>query len=213
MHKDVRSTVDYIGGLRVMGIDIGYRKTGMCVVDVSADRLVAAVTFDNKKADGTTAHSDFAGCWMLGEAISEFISLWNPRALFAEIPHGGGQGARAHRCMGMATAVLSEALRRTRRTLPFELYTPGGVEELLGIRITGGCAKRKGISGKGKLRAWKKQRLEEAVIGAYPDFVEWPNTVRLKEDAVDSAAAVLAGKANGKLYAKIAGTLHAESGR
>lgn len=180
---------------RIAGVDAGFRKLGLSLVvaDRAGERLVAAETVDNAAEEGSTMQSDVRCCFILGESLSEFIRKQKPDAIFIEMPGGGGQGARAHRCMGLATGVVTEVLRVS--GVQFQVYSPGRVEELLGIKAKRGDKE----FTKAGMRAWKKSRLEERVMAAFPDFTGWPSTLRLKEDAVDSVAAILAGKAEGKL--------------
>jgi Holliday junction resolvasome RuvABC endonuclease subunit len=189
---------------KIVGVDAGFRKLGLSLVlaDKDGEKLVVAETIDNQGEDGSTMQSDVRCCWILGDRFSDFIKRHKPDGIFVEMPGGGGQGARAHRCMGLATGVATEVLRAS--GIPCQIYSPGRVEDLLGIKAIRGDKSGPPLYPGVKLtkagtRAWKKARLEEKVLAAYPDFEGWPKTLRLKEDAVDSVAAVLAGKAEGHL--------------
>jgi len=186
------------------GLDVGFRRTGIALfrLGVEVDELIVADTIesdDNKT--GTTLQDDFKACWSLDKRISEFLTVHEITGLFLEFPHGGGQGARSHRCMGMATGLMVSLLRRW--NIPFEIYSPADVERSLGIFLTNPEAKALGISGKGKLGAFKKERMQERVNEAFPLFDGWPGTVELRKDAYDAAATFLAGRENNSLYAKL----------
>lgn len=181
-----------------VGMDVGFRKTGLAFFQVSAagDELVDAVTVctGDDVADSVLA-GDVLSCLTWCERVDGFMAKHSPVLLFAEVPHGGAQGARANRCMGMATALAAAYLHS--RLIQFEIYSPHDVEKALGVVLPVGEGRK---LSKGDRTAWKKSRLAKKVSEAWPGFKAWPSTKRLREDATDAAAAYLCGRLTSELY-------------
>ena len=182
----------------VMGMDAGYRKLGLSVFRSSAeiDVLLEADTVENppSKDNDYVMQEDILGCWKLATGLDRLLIKYHPDAVFIEMPHGGGQGARAHRCMGMVTGVMTSVFYQ-HQGIYFKMFSPREVEESLGIKAKPG----EGKGSKGAKRAEKKKRIQEIVLASYPDFKGWPHTKRLLEDAADSVAAVLAARSSGEI--------------
>lgn len=190
------------------GMDAGFIKTGFAVFDLEHnDSLIRATTLTSdsaaeKEAAHYVALADARACANALMKWHNFFEEYKPKGVFIEIPSGGAQGARANRCMGMATAMVMGFLDR--HNVAFELYLPSDVELALGIHLNRDDAKKRGFS-KGDATAWKKQRLKDIATGTYPEFDRWPSTKALAEDSYDAVAAFLCGKDHGQLYAKLMG--------
>lgn len=190
--------------LVVVGVDVGFRRTGLSAIRLEANRdeLYAATTVAPKPAkDSTSVARNVSDCWTMRDGIIAFIEEHKPTALFAEMPHGGSQGARAGYCMGMATGLILGTLAGL-PDLAFELYSPMEVEVALGIKLAPSEAKKQGLK-KGDAAKWKKERLRNVVVAEWPLFNGWPEKVEVQQDAMDSAAAFLCGRANNRLYANL----------
>src|SRR5690606_10564162 len=107
----------------VLGIDAGFQALGIVVVRlqprgdgvVGYERLVVhgeAVKTErtSKKRGIRVADDDAERCQRLAQALKRVIETWKPAGAIVELPHGGAQGARANRAMGMATGVVTSAL-------------------------------------------------------------------------------------------------------
>lgn len=186
--------------LIAVGMDVGFRKTGLTAfrIDQARDELIAARTiYTGDDVASSVSTGDILSCLTWCERLDEFVCQHPPAMVFAEIPHGGAQGARANRCMGMATALAAAYMHH--RALKFEFYSPHQVEKALGVDLAPGDAKK---LTRGEKTAWKKSRLAQLVLKEWPDFQGWPSTKRLKEDALDSAAAFLCGRLSSEIYLK-----------
>ena len=191
--------------LYLMGMDVGFRKTGYSIFEMGPvdDDLIFATTLLQEKDDSKTTSSvqkDIFAIYDLLDGLDAAFNKWHPAAVFCEIPHGGSQGARAGRCMGIATALIVTYLRQ--RKEHYELYTPGEVELNLGVKLAPQVAKKKGLK-KGEATKWKKERLAEIVIRNWPLFDGWPERAAEAEDAIDSAAAFISGRVANNLYKRI----------
>jgi len=162
-----------------------------------------AVTLGDK-----VVYSDAGLCVRLVDNLCDV--LWGARAAFIELPSGGSQGARAGRCMGMSTAVVVTTMRlfgrvhdSTRAPVLFEgheIYAPDDVEKALGIHLTPGEAK---AMKKGDKTKWKKERIREAVVRAFPAFDDWPPVKNDTQDAYDAVAAFLCARKRNLLYGEL----------
>ena len=191
--------------IKAVGLDVGFRKTGAVLFHMypEYDELVLADTLlSEKDKSGSTLHEDVKACWTLYERIKKFLSAHKPVGAFLEMPHGGGQGARAHRCMGMATGLVT-ALMFAQKQIKFEMYSPIDVAMGLGIHLLPNEAKKLGVYGKGKLTKWKKERLQEKVDQEFPLFTAWPKLKAEREDAYDAAGTFLAARSTGGLYDRL----------
>ena len=185
----------------VMGMDLGFRKTGTTVFNVSeagSYKLMAAdtLTYDPIKGLSVMAQ-DLSDSQTMYTMLTDKITAYEPRNICVEVPHGGGQSARALRCMSLITGVLASIMTEN-PSIRFHLFSPGTVEKALGIHLGRNEAKAKGLT-KGKLGAWKKQRIKDYVLREFSYFKGWPETKALAEDAYDSAAAFLCGIKGGTL--------------
>lgn len=187
--------------ITVMGMDAGYRKLGLSVFKstLEFDDLLEAATVENPpgKTNDYVMQEDILGCWKLAGGLDQLLRKYTPDAVFIEMPHGGGQGARAHRCMGMVTGVMTSVFY-AHQSIYFKMFSPREVEEALGIVVKAEKGKeRKG--SKGDRRAEKKKRIQDVVLASYPKFAKWPKQKRLFEDAADSVAAVMTARIGGEI--------------
>lgn len=195
----------------VFGIDVGFRKTGVTVfrIDQTPDELVYAATLrsDDRELE-RRADADTASVISIVTELRKLVLNFKPVAFFIEVPHGGGQGARALHCMGMAKAMIAAVIAY--EAIAYELYTPVSVEKALGIEakktkpaeLTGMSA-----SARAKLRTehskLKKAKLKDAATSTWPHFDGWPTSAELAEDAYDSACAFIAGQKLNQLYGRL----------
>lgn len=183
-----------------MGLDIGFRKTGVAVFSTTKekDELIFATTVQGVREElGSTMEEDIFAVLSQFRVLDSLIKEHQPCAIFMELPHGGAQSSRAARCMGLATSMAAGLMFMNLPTIGFELFIPNDVEKAIGIWLSRSDAKDRGLK-KGELTKWKKQRSKEAVVKAFPDFKGWPKTIALAEDAYDAAAAFMAGRAIAK---------------
>lgn len=184
------------------GMDVGYRCTGLTLFELNKeDLLLEACSICPKPTkDGSAVLKDVTDCYALLDGMRTILRKWKPKAVFVELPSGGAQSSRAARCMGMATALVLPFLQY--EDFGFELYAPNEVETELGIHLNPGEAKKLGLK-KGEMTKWKKARAKTLVEKEWPDFKGWPERAALAEDAYDSAAAFLCGRARNRLYKRL----------
>lgn len=190
--------------LVIVGMDVGFRRTGLSAIrlEKNRDELYAATTImPEESVESTSVARNISDCWAMREGIVKFIEEHEPVGLFAEMPHGGSQGARAGYCMGMATGLVLGMLAGW-PDISFELYSPMEVEVALGIKLAPGEAKKRKMK-KGEAGKWKKQRIRDTVTAEWPLFNDWPEKAEVMQDAMDSAAAFMCGRASNRLYAKL----------
>lgn len=195
--------------MNVAGIDIGFRKTGITVFELTStkDSLLFAATlgtgFEPSNKAGKVAEDDIKAVINMLSELDATIKEWHIEAAFIEIPAGGGQSARAGRCMALATG-WAAALMHYHSQLQHEFYKPSEVERALGISLSREEAKDMGLTKKkGQLTKYKKARMKAVVLAAFPHFTGWPTTKAYAEDAYDSAAAFLCGIAKQSLYQRL----------
>ncbi len=185
-------------------MDVGFRRTGLSAIrlEKNRDELYAATTVaPGESKDSTAVARNVSDCWAMRDGIVRFMEEHRPVAIFAEMPHGGSQGARAGYCMGMATG-LTLGMLAGWPDIRFELYSPMEVEVALGIKLAPNEAKKMGLK-KGQTSEWKKRRIREAVVAEWPLFNDWPERAAIQQDAMDSAAAFMCGRAANRLYARL----------
>lgn len=182
----------------MLAMDVGFSKTGTALfeIGVEQDILIRAETFMNEldKSIGSVVHQDYLASATLFQKLLKYALGSHISGLIAELPGGGAQGARANRCMGIATGMFA-SLTCILGSTPFEFYSPNQVERALGIELKAGDAKgmKKGMKTK-----WKKARMRSTVLEEFHQFDEWPRTVELAEDSYDAAAAFMASRLMGE---------------
>ena len=162
----------------ILGIDAGFTHMGVVVVDWPAKRIVYKDTMQTKKSAGKrglrVADDDAERCQYLVRALLAVLRDWQPAGAVVELPSGGSQSARAHRAMGMSTAIVAAVLEMG--GIPTEWVTPMAVKK----------------ETTGHVHA-SKQDVQSAVstLFTWPD-VRTPATVF--EHQADAAAAVWAAR-------------------
>ncbi len=191
--------------MNVAGIDVGFRKTGITIfrLDHEPDELVFAATvghdFKPSKQAGKVAADDVASVQNMLGCIENVLLSWEVLGTFIEIPSGGAQSARAARCMALATGLIASFMHQ-HQEMTHAFYQPREVEKKLGIYLGRNEAKELGFKKSGELTKYKKERMRNLVLAAFPDFTAWPKQKALAEDAYDSAAAFLCGRATNVHY-------------
>jgi Holliday junction resolvasome RuvABC endonuclease subunit len=162
----------------MLGVDIGFVKTGWALGEIIGDgeyhiRAVGCIATerDAHKKALRVADSDVERCQIIVRELMKVIHEHQPRSMVVELPHGGARGARALRCMGMATALAAAMAEFL--ALPVEWVTPGEV--------------KKAVVGK---RSGSKDSIKDAVRADYPE-IEWPNATMLHEHIADAVGALL----------------------
>lgn len=193
--------------MNVAGIDVGFRKTGITVfrIDRDPDELVFATTvgtdFKPSKKAGSVAFDDVMAVQHMFRCVEDVLIDWEVEATFIEIPSGGAQSARAARCMALATGYIASLTYKHPKIL-HAFYLPREVEKKLGIYLGRIEAKALGFKS-GELTKYKKERMRDLVLAAFPEFDGWPKQKALAEDAYDSAAAFLCGRVTDVHYREI----------
>lgn len=98
----------------VWGIDAGFNNSGVVVakpVKTGIETLVHAVvirtkSLRSKKNKMTVMLDDVQRLQTLARGLGELYEQYPPAFIAIEMPHAGAQGARANRCMAMATGVF-----------------------------------------------------------------------------------------------------------
>jgi len=185
---------DKIKSPMILAFDVGFSKTGTALFEIGPekDTLLKVFTYQNglDKRIGSVVHQDYQAVTTMFGDLHTAALVANVSGIVAELPSGGAQGARANRCMGIATGMFA-CLTYVFPHIPFEIYTPHEVEVALGIALKAGDAK--GMK-KGDKTAWKKSRMQAMVLDDQPAFRGWPTQKYLAEDSYDAAAAFLASR-------------------
>jgi len=183
----------------LLGIDVGFANLGICAFEFREERNPLLVKVDvirtkpNKTKqnlrktddDLTRAHST----WLALEQF--YYELPGPVACnfiaAVEMPHGGAQGARANRLMGMASTLVAGWLWS--HAIPFEHYSPGEIKEFTTGREKGSKeAVLKGLHDKllGDFKAGGED-IEEVLVDVINEYQE-NDGKGLIEHAVDAVA-------------------------
>lgn len=161
----------------VLGIDAGFQACGIVVAQ--GRTILHAATWRTerqaKKRGIRVADDDAERCQVLARFLLRLIREWRPQGAVVELPHGGAQGARANRSMGMATGVVAAVLEAA--GLPAEWVTPSDVKKAAGGR-----------------RDASKADVEQAVRRAFTWQAEPPKTRAEAEHVFDAAGALLAAE-------------------
>jgi hypothetical protein len=178
----------------MLAFDVGFSKTGTALFEIGPekDTLIRAFTYQNEldKSMGSVVHQDYQAITTLFSKLYDLTDSLPVSGIVAELPSGGAQGARANRCMGIATGMFA-CLTYVFPNVPFEIYSPHEVEVALGIALKAGDAK--GMK-KGEKTAWKKARMQAMVLEDQPEFRGWQPQKYLVEDSYDAAAAFIASR-------------------
>jgi len=98
--------------MNVLAIDVGFAASGMAVFDISkspAELLHVACSRPKKdtKKHHYVADSDVDRVRRMTSDIKHVVDTYNICLFIVELPSGGAQGARANRCMGIATGMIA----------------------------------------------------------------------------------------------------------
>lgn len=124
----------------LLGIDVGFANLGICAFEFREERnpLLVKVDVIRTKPDKTKQNlrktdDDLTRAHSTWLALEQF---YYEQGLYAtgkstiaavEMPHGGAQGARANRLMGMASTLVAGWLWS--HAIPFEHYSPGDIKK------------------------------------------------------------------------------------
>jgi len=170
----------------VMGIDIAFDKTGISLMEVSHEgkQHIAGVwgIESQKGAPPGKAHIyksdiDCQRAQYLASEVRKLVADWGPLLIVVELPHGGAKGARAARCMGIATGVIGAlgAVWKDRGYPVIRWITPGDGK----------------VAALGK-KSGSKAEVIKAISERYPGF-DWDSQkAKFLEHICDSVAAILA---------------------
>lgn len=159
--------------IRVAGVDLGFRVTGVALADITPQgALVAAGAYcvktaqDPGKKSMFVSHQDADCAEHLAKHLVELLNQPAIQLVCVELPHGGAKGARANRCMGIATGVMASVRMVLKRSM--EYYTPRDTR--IAATGTDEATKQQVIDAMHGLYEWQEQRpreLEEAVADAF----------------------------------------------
>jgi len=165
----------------MLGIDIGFAATGWVAAEVIGNgeyRPIASGVIvtekDNHRRGLRVADSDVERCQVILRELTRTFCDHRPKALAVELPTGGAQGARANRCMGMATAIAACIVDDW--GLPCAWVTPQEV--------------KKAVTGQ---RNASKQQMIGAIRSGYPEL-QWPKGKTHHEHVADAMGALLAAR-------------------
>lgn len=125
----------------IIALDVGFKFTGLVIatprpqeyegMDATVLELRSHVirvedcpSYSTRKTNVRVASRDFEGCrWMYKQGFSWIQNAnLNVEGVVLELPSAGAQGARANRCMGMATGVAAAFAEEF--SAPIEVYLP-----------------------------------------------------------------------------------------
>lgn len=112
----------------ILAVDVGFVATGVALMAREGAgwraAMVACISAppDPRKRKLLVAHQDAARVAHIARRLRDIVRNYGVKRIVVELPHGGAQGARANRCMGMATAMIV-ALAEC-EGLAAEYYTP-----------------------------------------------------------------------------------------
>lgn len=173
---------------RILGIDAGFACLGLVVMageQVLHAEAVRTEPAQRKKAL-RVADDDAERCQFLARELARVIDTWKPAGAVVELPSGGAQGARSHRTMGMATAVVASVLEIT--GIAAEWVTPLGVK---------------------KAAAGRKDASKAEVATAVREWLDWSGVAlpqaKIEREAIYDAAGALLAARQGTLFRVLAG--------
>ena len=114
----------------IIGVDLSFRNTGLVIAapthtELGYDLLEVANVKTEKAAKKKAlyvAQDDIQEAQALCKGIMDFIQSYDATAVVVELPTAGAKGARANRCMGMASGIIASIASET--GLPFIWIQP-----------------------------------------------------------------------------------------
>lgn len=163
---------------RLLAIDAGFAAMGIVVAEGPHVLYAETVRTERtaKRRRIRVADDDAERCMQLARRLLWVIRALGVAGAVVELPHGGAQGARAARAMGMATGAVAAVLESM--SLPAEWMLPGEVKAAVAGR-----------------RDATKQDVA-AAVKAKLDWsqVEVPQAQAEAEHIYDAAAALIAAR-------------------
>lgn len=187
--------------MNVLGLDLGFRNTGIAAIEMreDGDFIIAAHTVVSVEDQlQYAALRDVSSVMSMFHQVSAYVTKYKAKAIFAEIPHGGGQSSRALICMSCSSAMLG--ILADVHDVAYEFMIPTESDRLLEINIRQGEAAGMKSSARQK---WKKERLKMLALRNFPSFEGWPPRASEAEHAFDAACAFVAGRKKGDLYNRL----------
>ena len=169
---------------KILAVDIGFAATGMALFQVTkAGEILVTVQCVREDEDKSKTHTyaaevDVERTSRSVRKILDFIKLHDVKRIVCELPSAGAQGARANRCMGIATGMIAAVVQSCE--LAVEWYTPTEVKN----------------AAVGKPSA-SKDEMMDAMEKVYPDLAKIKKKAD-KEHICDAAACYVAAK-NGNM--------------
>lgn len=187
--------------MNVLGLDLGFRNTGIAVIEMreDGDFITAAHTVVSVEDQlQYAALRDVSSVMSMFHQVSSYVTKYKAKAIFAEIPCGGGRSSRAVVCMSCSSAMLG--ILADVHDLAYEFMIPTESDRLLEINLRSGEAAGMKSSARQK---WKKERLKLLAMRNFPGFEGWPPRASEAEHAFDAACAFVAGRKKGDLYNRL----------
>ena len=98
---------------KVLGVDIGFRSTGLALFDTDGDTPLLMKTEciqpkkDKDRKKKYVAIADMEHLVKMVRGLEIFIDGWRVKDIVVELPTGGARSSRAVRLMGMASAMIA----------------------------------------------------------------------------------------------------------
>ena len=114
--------------VKVLAADIGFAATGMAVLELQGDKAALFTTScvhtqpEHKKRGIYVSHDDVRRAQEVTRAILKVYTENGCKGLVVELPSAGAQGAKANRCMGIATGIIAALAEIVK--CPVEWITP-----------------------------------------------------------------------------------------
>jgi len=173
----------------LLGIDVGFRGTGLAVLDIQTDRLLETFSIrpkdNSRKEKIRKSANDVFRIRQIVEGMKIVLDTWNVRAAFIEFP-SGSKSARAAWTMGLAGGVIIGVLDL--RDIVCEYFSPYDVK-----MATVGA------------RDASKEAVEKAVRRRWRDFDGWPKFKADREHACDAAGILACAERTSDIYRLLRG--------
>lgn len=168
--------------MNILALDVGFAATGCAVLDEQERILDVAVVRTErtaKKRGIYVADDDSERCRILTAGLVALLDKYAPKLVVCELPTGGAQGARANRCMGLATGVATA-------TLELRKIATAWVQPIASKRL---------VRAKGPVT---KEEVEAVVLKRWPGLAKHPIYATMpkceSEHVADALAAYLVAR-------------------